>query len=392
MSQDTLASLANIDPALLTEVVRQDQRSPNFELRDWTVAPLSHYKMIETTGGLYRFSGKGADERGEYPWSVVLKIVTNPGDDTQAQRDATYWRRELLAYQSGLLSNLPGPVVAPRCYGVREYQGGAWIWLEHVVETAPRRWTPAEYYLAARQLGAFASTYLSGTPLPQAPWLTDGVFRSILAADGFFATSLDPTQLGNAWESSLLQHWYAEPRRSQILALWADIEQFFAAFDRPPQVFCHLDAHRRNLLIRTRNNGVPETVAIDWSFAGRGPLGADAGSLVMDSLFYFELEPTAVEELAATVLDGYRAGLRDGGWRGDPALLQLGYAAQVTLWYGATLPAWTAYLLGEEKREETVREYGRSADEIAAGWVTLWEYAHERAAEARSLIHKLARA
>jgi hypothetical protein len=39
---------------------------------------------------------------------------------------------------------------------------------------------------------------------------------------------------------------------------------------------------------------------------------------------------------------------------------------------------------------ETTRECGRSADELASWWVTLWEYAHERAEEARGLIHKLA--
>src|SRR4029079_13937971 len=129
-----------------------------------------------------------------------------------------------------------------------------------------------------------------------------------------------------------------------------DKELYFNAFDRLPQVFCHLDAHRRNLMIRRRADGTPEVVAIDWSFCGRGPIGADAGVLVMDSLFYFELEPTAVKELEATVLDGCLTGLHDAGWHGDPGLIRLGYTAEVALWYAATLPGWTAYLLGEEKR------------------------------------------
>jgi hypothetical protein len=389
VAQDILASLSSIDLAVLTAVIRQDQRSPAFELIDWTVAPLSHHKIIATTGGLYCFSGHGYDAEGERPWSVVLKIVNGSGDDNQDQRHGTYWRREVLAFESGLLNRLPRPVVAPRCYSVREYDGGAWIWLEYIVETTERRWSLEDYRLAARQFGAFAGAYLGGTPRPDEPWLTDGVCRSMLADDEFFASYMDPARPGNAWESAVTQRWFPEPRRSRTLSLWADKELYFDAFDRPPQVFCHLDAHRRNLMIRRRADGAPEVIAIDWSFCGRGPVGADAAVLVMDSLFLFELEPTAVRELEATVMDGYMAGLQDVGWRGDSALVRLGYATQVALWYAATLPGWTAYLLGDEKREETTQQFGRTAEEIAAGWLTLWEYAQERADEARSLIQQM---
>jgi hypothetical protein len=72
-----------------------------------------------------------------------------------------------------------------------------------------------------------------------------------------------------------------------------------------------------------------------------------------------------------------------------PITVQLGYAAQVALWYAVTLPGWSAYLLGEGKREETVGQYGRSAEEIAAGWPTLWEYAQERADELPLLLQQL---
>jgi hypothetical protein len=384
--------LRTVDLTVLTAVVRQDQRSPAFELVDWTVAPLSHHKIIDTTGGLYCFSGRGRDAEGERPWSVVLKILNGSGDDSQNQRHPTYWRREVLAFQSGLLSSLPGPIVAPRGYGVREYDGGAWIWMEHIVEATERRWSPEDYRLAARQFGAFAGAYLGGVPRPDAPWLTDGVCRGMLADGEFFAVYMDPAQPGNAWESDVTQQWFPEPRRSRTLAVWADKRLFFDAFDRPPQVFCHLDSHRRNLMIRRSAVGTPEIVAIDWSFCGRGPIGADAAVLVMDSLFYFELEPTAVKELEANVLDGYLTGLHDAGWHGDPALIRLGYTAEVALWYAATLPGWTAYLLGEVKRAETTQQFGRTVEEIAAGWLTLWEYAQECVDEARSLIRRVDRA
>jgi hypothetical protein len=45
-------------------------------------------------------------------------------------------------------------------------------------------------------------------------------------------------------------------------------------------------------------------------------------------------------------------------------------------------------LLGDEKREETTQQFGRTMEEIGAGWLTLWEYAQERADDARSLIRQ----
>lgn len=196
MSQDTLATLTALDPAVLIEVVRQDQRSPTFALREWTVAPLSHHKIIDTTGGLYCFSGHGYDERGERPWSVVLKIVKAPGDQSTPDfRHWAYWKREVLAYETGLLASLPGPIVAPRCYGVREYDGGAWIWMEHIVEATERRWGLEEYALAAQHLGAFNGAYLTKTPLPNVPWLSDGFVASALAPDDRWAPYMVPTSL-----------------------------------------------------------------------------------------------------------------------------------------------------------------------------------------------------
>jgi hypothetical protein len=68
MSQDTLAQLHNLDSALLTDVVRQDQRSPTFALLDWSVARLSN-KGIINPDGLFRLSGQGRDSAGTRPWS-----------------------------------------------------------------------------------------------------------------------------------------------------------------------------------------------------------------------------------------------------------------------------------------------------------------------------------
>lgn len=134
MTQAILEELRNLNPALLTAVVRKQQGSPNFELFEWSVAPFDHKKIMDTTGGLYRFSDKGHDGAGERSWSVMLKIVNQPsGLIYQSPSEWCYWQREVLAFQSGLLAGLPDPVRVPACYGVTEQDGGGWIWMEQIV-------------------------------------------------------------------------------------------------------------------------------------------------------------------------------------------------------------------------------------------------------------------
>jgi hypothetical protein len=390
VAQDILTSLRTIDPVVLTDVVRQDQRSSTFAITEWAVAPLSHHTIIDTTGGLYCFTGRGRDEQGERTWSVVLKIVNNPGhENAQNPRNWAYWKREQLAFQSGVLPNLPSPLIAPRCYGVREDGNGAWIWMEHIVEMAPRRWTLEEYARAARHFGTFQAAYVVDAPYKDEPWLTDGFFRSVYAPNDWWTPHMDPAQPGNTWESPVTQAWYTADRKARTLSLFAERETFLAILDRLPPVLCHNDAHRRNLLLCKRPDGQYQTVALDWAFAGRGALGADTSELVMTSLFFLEQDPTLVADLATSVLDGYIAGLCDAGWNGDVRVVRLAYLASVALGFGISMPGWIGFMLGEELIANTTQQFGRSADEIARAWMMLWEYAQTCADEARDLMREL---
>jgi hypothetical protein len=60
MNDDMLTRLKAIDVGILTDVVRKAQRSPSFEITDWSVQPLSN-KGIANPDGLWLFSGQGYD-------------------------------------------------------------------------------------------------------------------------------------------------------------------------------------------------------------------------------------------------------------------------------------------------------------------------------------------
>jgi hypothetical protein len=389
MNPDLPVTLQALDPGALADIVRQDQRNPAFEILDWTVQPLHHEKIIATTGGLYRFSGSGRDGGTTTPWALVLKIINKPTRECQDLREWCYWKRELLAYQSGLLADLPGGLVAPRCYGMTEHDDGGWLWLEHIVESTGRRWSLEHYRHAAHQSGRFGSAFLSGAPLPDHPWLSAPFFRSVFADDGFWAAYMNPESPENAWQGRLVGRAFDEPLRSRVLRLWDEKHEFFAAIDRLPQVLCHNDLHRRNLMLRKSADGQEELVALDWAFCGPGAVGADMGELVATSVYFFEVDPADADALEATVFEAYLAGLREAGWSGDSRLARLGYTSSVALWMGATLPGWAALMLGEGSEINTTSMFGRPAEELLAGWATLAEFSLDRANEARSLMRAL---
>ena len=312
-----------------------------------------------------------------------LKIISRPEEGCLEPVELCYWKRELLAYQSGLLSALPAGLRAPRCLGVSEHADDAWIWLEHVQETGPSTWTLAEFQRAARSLGRFSGAYLVGTAVPAVPYLCPSIFRAILGDDEWWAKFINPQSADNAWQRPIVQQAFPEPLRSRILRLWADKWAFISANERLPQVFCHNDAHRRNLF-----HSGDELVAIDWAFCGPGGVGNDLGELIGTSLTHFVLEPADAEDLESVVVQAYIVGLREAGWTGDEQMAKLGYTISLALWWGATLPCAAAIQL--DVSESSIKaKFGRPVKAVLQGWTRLSEFFLDRADQARFWMKKL---
>ena len=88
------------------------------------MTPLLHEKVIETTGELSRFDGQGWDGGELKAWSAILKVIQRPGNEGEQPQEMGYWRREALAYQSGMLADLPDSV--PRPGLLRGERAGRW--------------------------------------------------------------------------------------------------------------------------------------------------------------------------------------------------------------------------------------------------------------------------
>jgi hypothetical protein len=312
--------------------------------------------------------------------SVVLKLVAHEdGGHPQwlAGEDVAhwyYWRREVLAYDTGLLASLPRGLRAPRCHAVIPRDDGSiTLWLEDLGDASASAWGIDRYALAARQLGRTQGRYLVDVPLPAHDWLSRGWLRSYLALRDGDAELLDDATV---WRTPQVAAWFPHPPTEEAKAMRRDQGRLLDVLDRMPRTLCHLDLHPANLFA----DPAGATVAIDWSFVGLGAIGEDVGNLVPDAVLDFHVAPERIDELYDAVADGYEAGLRDAGWVGSRDEVRLAMCATIATKYAWILPALLR--AASERRERLNR---RPIDEALRWWVPTIRFLHRRADEARAL-------
>lgn len=375
MTQDLMTKLRAIDPAILTDVVRQAHRSSSFEITEWSVKRLSD-KGIINPDGLWLFSGQGNDSHGPAAWTVVLKVFHHPEEEVPLS-DLWYWKRDLLWAQSELSQSLPERIKAPRYYRFDETPDGAWLWMEHVKNHYVTPWGLGDYAFAARQLGYWNGS-LTDKPLPAKPWFARQHYRSWLSGE-------DPDR---ALQFSLHRKHISDNTRYRFDQLWTERELFYNVLEALPQTFSHFDSHRRNLFIRRGQDGYDELVLVDWALCGLGPAGSELYALVGMSAALLEWLPTAVLELDTVVFANYLQGLREAGWSGESELVRLGYVAWLALYLGAGFPGPVAWWCSPERRSMALQQFGLAEEELYRQYLPILSYSLDCADEARKLIKK----
>ncbi len=370
--------LKSIDRRTLTPLVRAALGRPSFEVIDW------QYQQIQRgmgdfgagVSGVARFAGQARDGATQVPWSLILKVLPPPldGDDPYETT------RELHAYRSGVLANLPGGVAAPRLFDAVEAPGEpACIWMEDVVDEAVQRWSFDEFGMAAYILGRFNGAYLAGKPIPSAPWVATDWLRRMLAQRAPVVARFNDTL-----SHPLISRMYPPDVADQTLCLWADRELFLSALEKLPRTFCHRDAFRRNLYFTHVPDRGLRLVAADWAYVGIGAVGEEIAALLCASLAFLDADIGYAHDLESVVIDSYLPALRDAGWQGDPQLVRLGYVAAAAMRYG--LPIVPDVLLDERKYPWVEQVFGQPIEVVVDVWAAFQRYVLGLADEARSLI------
>ncbi|WP_329531711.1 aminoglycoside phosphotransferase [Streptomyces sp. NBC_01450] len=355
--------------------------------------PLVHNLKNGVTGGVWRVT---AGDR-----SVVLKVLTQAKDADGAwaasddPRHWNFWRREAHVYESGLARTWqPWGIRAPRLLAsVDRPDGDVALWLEDVPGESGRTWSIARHAEHARRLGAAhgaALTDTDGTGIGidvgvgvtagadrdwDRPWLSRRFLRDYICAKTDGQELIDDD---TAWRHPLVRDHFPAGVREAVVRLRQDREWFLGIMESLPRVFSHLDQWPANVVSQG-----PDSVLIDWAFAGDGALGEDLGNYVPDTVWDLFLPAARLPELAAAAYEAHVHGLRESGWRGDERLVRLGMCASAVKY------DWLAPLMlaragearqldyggkGEVSAERRYRERGL-AFAFLAGW----------AAEAREL-------
>ncbi len=350
------AQINSLDQETLTLLVRRVTGSDTVEILERDVTRLGAGPTNPTSLGLYRLAGRADDRGTTVTYSLVVKVVQSPANAGwpglgEEPSHWNYWRRELLAYQSVLLDDLPEGLVVPRFFGAAEHAGDtAWLWLEDIPAFGHASWTLDDYHVAARHLGRFHGAYLTGRPLPTHTWLNRDFHRAwsrfVREQSGDVLDRL--AQPDGAFGAL---HELAPPAQvAAFVRCLRDPEPFLTALDRLPRTLCHYDANPYNLLVRTAGDGQDQLVAIDWQAVGLGPVGEDISQFVTTVIAVHQVQDW--KQLDAHLFESYVNGLRGAGWEGDARVARAGYVLSAVLRQGFFLLFMLHRLLAQRDGDE----------------------------------------
>jgi hypothetical protein len=346
----------------------------------FTVTPVDpELRLHSVTAGVVRVRGSADSEA----FSIVVKQThSTPGDDPHAlwgsgvdDTHQHYWKREWLAYASGLLGALPGRLLAPRLLLATEpAEGVAWLWLEDVAGRPGAEWQPQHYARAAHDLGTTQGAFAAGAPpVPNDDWLSRGWLGQWVATTARGWPLVDD---GTAWRDERLAE--LDVLRPRAREVWNERERLLAIIDGAPQTLVHLDFWPTNLIAAPGGR----TVALDWSSVGIGGLCQDLDQLTLDPVWMHVRPGGDLAELERAVLPSYASGVRAAGHDATDHELRCWYAAAAGVRYTSVL-AIQAEIAADPMRVEALeRRWSRAFAAVMADRARVLTRALELAEEA----------
>ncbi|MFC7597473.1 hypothetical protein ACFQU3_19300 [Terrabacter sp. GCM10028922] len=370
-------------------MVRRALDVPDARPLEWSCEPLDVELVNPLTAGLYRVVGTAQVVPGPArPWRVILKVIQHPDFTGTALEfgyaelpgDWNYWRREVLAYRSGLPDRFTWPLRPVRCWGTEDIDDTtAWLWLEELDTTSRRpHWSLEELAVSAHDWGAFSAQGLAmvgdveSLPWAARRWLRGWVGTArVLGADHAVAHD-------GCWDHPLLRERLPASARASFAELMGVAEPLLDRLHALPRTVAHHDTQWHNVFCETGPEG-RRTVAIDWSFLGTAPVGEDLGHHIAVNLFLGAVQPSDAEEHDETAAEAYLAGLRAYGWRGDDKDVRLAAAATGALQmlsYAACFIARLCPDFGEVYRwpEEMAEKQSGDVDAVMDTWCETFRF------------------
>lgn len=314
----------DVNIKLLTPAVRRLLCQPSARLTAWKSVPISYAAVVPATAGIYAVSGfADTDSASELPWSMILKVIRPPvPSDAPTSASSVhpalitpsnwrYWKREPLAYQSPILTQLNGALRAPHCYGIQPWANGdIWIWLEHGEESGIGNLSDVEKLVVfARHIAQFNAAFLAEKVQPKFPWLARGRVMTYISAD----ISRDAAQHLTQWRHPLVVKQAPASLSNRVAHLFSNTEALVRIVRALPLTLCHGDAHPANLFAKRHIDGRMETIAIDWAALGIEHLGSDLGPLIGGSIHRFAIPIERAAEFETAMVDAYMQALIELG-------------------------------------------------------------------------------
>jgi len=317
--------------------------------------PLRHGLGNAATAGIWRVRGPAG--------TAILKVARRPAGHEPARAFPTsdepdhwnYWRREALAYQTGLAATAyaDAGIAAPELLAaVARADGGIELWVSDVTGAAGWDWPVPRLGRFACELGASQARWAGR--VPGLPWLSRRWLAQYLAEG-----PPRVTQVADAdWDHPGLAAVWPAGLRQRLRRLHADHGRLLARVAGAERTLCHLDVWPANLI-----DSGGTSVLLDWSFTGDGAVGEDIANLIIDSCTDGLMDVALLPEIAASATDGYLRGLRDGGWNGSADAVRATIAA-----CGAAKYSWFAAMVAGRAARDHIgpSSYGQDSSAAAA--------------------------